>query len=138
MADLSITAANVVADSGAVSIQTYTAGATITAGQAVYIDTANSNVIKLAQSDGTALEATVKGIAMHGAASGQPIAVAVSGDLDLGASLTVAQVYILAQTAGGIAPVGDLASGDYLSIIGMGTVADNFKLSITNSGVEKA
>lgn len=138
MADLSITAANVVADSGAVSIQTYTAGATITAGQAVYIDTAASNVVKLAQADGTALEATVKGVALHGASSGQPVAVAVSGELDLGASLTVAQVYILSATAGGIAPVGDLASSSYLSIIGMGTAADTFKIAITNSGVEKA
>jgi len=136
MADLSITAANVVADS--VSKQEYTAGATITAGQALYIDTANNNVAKLAQADGTALEATVKGIALNGASSGQPVLVAVSGTLDLGATLTVAAVYIVSATAGGICPVDDLASSSYLSIIGVGTAADQITLGILNSGVEKA
>ena len=134
MANLSITAANVVEDS--VSKQAYTAGATITAGQALYIDTGNSNVAKLAQSDGTALEATVKGVAMNGASSGQPVYIAVSGDLDIGATVTVGTIYVLSQTAGAICPVADLASSDYVSIIGVGTAADNFKIAITNSGVE--
>lgn len=135
MADLSITAANVVADS--VSKQEYTAGAAITAGQAVYIDTANSNVVKLAQADGTALEATVKGIALNSASTGQPVLIAVSGTLDLGATLTVATVYIVSTAAGGICPVGDLASSSYLSIIGVGTAADELTIGILNSGVEK-
>ena len=136
MADLSITAANVAAADGAVSKQEWVAGATITAGQAVYIDTANDNVAKLAQSDGTELEATVKGIAMHGASSGQPIIIAVSGVLDLGATLTVGATYVLSQTAGGIAPIADLASGDFVSHVGIGTAADSCTLSIVNSGVE--
>jgi hypothetical protein len=135
MADLVITAANVVADS--VSKQEYTAGATITAGQAVYIDTASDNVVKLAQSDGTALEATVKGVALNSASSGQPVLIAVSGDLDIGATVAIATVYVVSATAGGICPVADLATSDYLSIIGVGTAADNLKINILNSGVEK-
>ena len=136
MADLSITAANVSGADGEWSRVELVAGATITAGQICYMDTANSNVAKLAQSDGTALEGTVKGIAMHGAASGQPIILAVSGDIDLGATLTVGETYVLSQTAGGVAPIGDLASGDYVSHIGIGTAADNLKISIVNSAVE--
>ena len=136
MADLSITAANVVADS--VSKQEYTAGAAITAGQAVYVDTANSNVAKLAQADGTALEATVKGIALNTASIGQPVSIAVSGDLDIGATVGVATVYIISTAAGAICPVADLASSSYLSIVGVGTAADNLKISIINSGIEKA
>jgi hypothetical protein len=135
MADLVITPANVVVDS--VSKQDYTAGAAITAGQAVYIDTVNANVAKLAQADGTALEATVKGIALNGAATGQPVLIAISGDLNIGAVVGVATVYVLSAAAGGICPVADAAASDYLSIIGVGTAADNFKISILNSGVEK-
>lgn len=138
MADLSITAADVYAADGAVSKQEYVAGATIAAGDVVYVDTANSNVLKLAQADGTALEATVKGIALCGAATGQPVVIATSGDLDVGASLTVAAVYILSATAGKIAPVADLASSSFASIIGVATAADNLKLNIFNSGAEKA
>lgn len=136
MADLSITAANVAAEEGAVSKQEWVAGATITAGQAVYIDTAASNVAKLAQSDGTELEGTVKGIALNGASSGQPVIIAVSGSLDIGATLTVGQTYVLSQTAGGIAPIADLTTGDYVSHIGVATAADTLRLSIVNSGVE--
>jgi hypothetical protein len=135
VADLSITAANVAAVT--VSKQEWTAGATITAGQAVYLDSANSNVAKLAQSDGTSAEAEVKGIALCGAASGQPIIIASSGTMDLGATLTVGMIYVLSQTAGGIAPVSDLASSDYVSVIGVATATDEIRLSITNSGVEK-
>lgn len=135
MADLVITAANVVADS--VSRQEYVAGAAITAGQAVYIDTINDNVAKLAQADGTALEATVKGIALNSAATGQPVLVAISGDLTIGATVGVATVYVVSATAGGICPVADLTTSDYLSIIGVGTTTAKLKISILNSGVEK-
>lgn len=138
MADLSITAANVSATEGEVSRYECYAGATITAGQVVYIDTAASNVAKLAESDGAALAATVKGVALNGAATGQPLSVATSGDLDIGGTLTIATIYILSRTAGAICPAADLASGDYLSIVGVATAADNLELAITNSGVEKA
>lgn len=137
MADLTITAANVVAADGAVSKQEYVAGATITAGQLVYVDTSASNVLKLAQVDGTALEATVKGIALHGASSGQPCVIAVSGDLNVGATLTVGVIYICSATAGGICPSADLASSSYCSIVGVATTASNLKMNIFNSGAEK-
>jgi len=136
MADLSITAANVSADDDAVSKQEWTAGATITAGQAVYIDSSDSNKAKLAQSDGTEAEAEVKGIAMNGAASGQPVIIATSGDIDLGATLTVGTIYVLSQTAGGIAPSADLTTGDYVSILGVADAADNLVIAISNSAVE--
>ena len=136
MADLSITAANVAAAAGEVSKQEWVAGATITAGQAIYIDSAASNVAKLAQSDGTAAEAEVKGVAMNGASSGQPVIIATSGDIDLGATLTVGEIYVLSQTAGAICPASDLATGDYVSILGVATAADELKIILTNSGVE--
>lgn len=137
MADLSITAASVTAADGAVSKQEYVAGATITAGQLVYVDTANSNVLKLAQADGTLLEATVKGVALCGASTGQPCVIATAGDYNPGATVAVGTVYILSATAGGICPDADLASSSYCSIFGVATTTSNIKLNIFNSGVEK-
>jgi len=136
--DLVITAANVAAAAGAVSKEEWVAGATIAAGDVLYMDTANSNVMKLAQADGTELEATVYGIALNSASADQPVLVARSGDLDIGAALTVAATYILSDTAGKLCLIADLASGWFLSIVGFGTAADNLKLGITNTGVEKA
>jgi hypothetical protein len=64
MADLTITAASVLAGSGAKKVNG-TAGATITAGQAVYLDSAD-NEYKLADNDSaTAAVRTVAGIALH-------------------------------------------------------------------------
>lgn len=138
MADLTITAANVAATQGAVTRHDCYAGATIAAGDVCYLDTAASNVAKLAQADGTALEATIKGIALNGAASGQPIALATTGSLNVGASLTVATVYILSANAGKICPAADLGSSSFLSVVGVATAADAMLLGIVNSGVEKA
>lgn len=137
MADLSVTATSVVAVESEVGKQEYIAGATITAGQAVYIDTANSNVVKPAQADGTLLEATVAGVALNGGATGQPIIVAVSGKFNPGATVAVGTVYILSATAGGICPAADLVSSSYCSVIGVGTTASELTLGINNSGVEK-
>lgn len=136
MADLAPTAGSVVAAEG-ISKTEQIAGASIVAGDWLYMDTANNNVMKLAQADGTALEATVYGMALNTASIGQPVLVARAGDVDFGCTITVAAVYILSVNAGKIAPVADLASSSYLSIVGYGTAADNLTIAIQNSGVEK-
>src|SRR5688572_11203202 len=104
MADLSITAANVVAAAGA-TIEHGTAGATITAGQVVYRDDADKKY-KLADNDSaTAAARDPRGIALHGASNGQPLAIARSGDVTIGAALTAGLAYYLSGTPGGIAVV---------------------------------
>jgi hypothetical protein len=135
MADLSITAANVTAAAGAVSAQQYTSGATITAGMAVYIDTAASNVAKIAHCETSAATAVVKGIALNGASSGQPVNVAVSGALTIGATVAVGTIYVL-STAGLICPAADLVSDDWVSVIGVATTAAIITINIQNSGVQ--
>jgi predicted transcriptional regulator len=87
MADLSITAADVQPASDTRK-KTVTAGATITAGQAVYLDTTDSNKAKLADASAQA-SSVAEGIALHGAASGQPLTIAIGGGIDLGATLAV-------------------------------------------------
>lgn len=135
MADLTVTATSVVPVTG-YTFEDGIAGATITAGQTVYKDTSDSNKFKLADAD-AATTAECYGIALNGCASGQVVKVQVGGELNVGATLTVGQVYVVSTTAGGIAPYADLASGDYVSILGVADTTSNLVLRLFNTGVAK-
>lgn len=126
MADLSITPGSVIPSTSA-AISIGTAGATITAGQTVYIDTANSDVLKLADSDGSALTATVAGIALNGASTGQKVRYVTSDPaLVLGCTMAVGDVLLQSDTAGGITVTrADLEAGDYITVLGVCTVANS-------------
>ena len=133
MADLSVVAADVLSVSGRTAVRG-PAGATITAGQLVYLNSTSGKYV-LAQGDDAATDEVV-GIAAHGASNGQPVEVITGGVVDLGVTLTVGEIYVLsAAAAGGIAPKGDLSAGEYVSIVGVGQTADNLLLGIVNSGV---
>lgn len=135
MSDISVTAANVLAGPNAKK-RTGIAGATITAGQALYEDSSDSNKLKLADANASATTAKCVGVALHGAASGQPITfVEEDDDFTPGATLSLSAaaddgVYVLSATAGGIAPVGDLASGMYPVIMGVAKSTSKMKLKI--------
>jgi hypothetical protein len=104
MADIAITAASVLASSAAQIRKEYTAGATITAGQAVYLNTSNQWVLLDLNAAATGNGITdLRGIALHGASSGQPLAVCVSDtDFTPGGTLTNGTVVYGSNTAGGI------------------------------------
>jgi hypothetical protein len=136
MADLSITAANVVAGSGAKKV-TGTAGATIVAGEAVYYDTATSTY-KLADTDSaTAAVRSPAGIALNGAAANQPVTVLTSGPITIGATVAVGDVYYLSGTPGKLAPFADVAAGDYPCIIGICTSTTVLNVKIQEAGAVK-
>lgn len=136
MADLTVTAANVVPASDATIERNYNAGATVTAGQTVYLDT-TTNTWKLADANASVLTAALGGVALHGAAAGQPLAVITRGGYNPGATAVVGMIYVLSATAGGIAPMGDAVTGWYTSILGVATTASNIQVNIQNSGVAK-
>lgn len=138
MADLSITAANVVAGSGAKKV-TGVAGASITAGQVVYADASDSDKLKLADNDSaTAAVRSPVGIALHAAASGQPLTYIAKGPVTIGATLAAGGVYSLSSTAGGICPVADIATGDYNTVLGVATSTTVLDVNIIESGVVTA
>lgn len=117
MADVTITPANVLA-SNAASKRTGVAGATIAAGQTVYVDSAASNTVKLADANLSAAAADCVGIALHGAAANQPITwVEEDPDFTPGGTLVVGTIYVLSGTAGGIAPAADMVSGWYPNVL---------------------
>lgn len=135
MADLSVTAANVVKGSNAV-VEHGHAGETITAGQVVYLDTSTMLYMKADADAATALARTPRGIALNGASLNQPLAVQTRGDITIGATLTPGTTYYLSgATAGGIAPLADVGTGEYFVVIGVAKSAAVLALALTYSGV---
>ena len=123
--DVSITAANVVPSASA-DIRETTAGATIAAGQLIYLDSADLDAqsrgkAKLSDANGASALRVVDGIAVNSASAGQRIHYVVNDPaLVIAASgLTTNQILILSATAGGVAPSADLTTGWYLSVIGV-------------------
>src|SRR5690349_9047368 len=132
MADLTVTAANVVNVSA--STAEGIAGEAITAGQAVYVKASDGKLYK-AQCDGTAAEADAKGIALNGAAAGQPVEYAATGKINIGAVTSKATTYMLSAAAGGVAPQADLVSGNNIVRLGYATDAvGGFVVDIKNVG----
>ena len=133
MADLSITATSVIAGSDSVGENGFL-GATVTAGQLVYKDSADG-LWKLADANGVAAARTPGGIALNGGVSGQPVRVHKSGDITLNAVLTVNTAYFLSDTAGGICPAADVGSGEYGTFVGIAKSTTVMKVNLTSSGV---
>ncbi len=113
MAAISVTAASVLKSStGQVSVGT--AGATITAGQSLYVDTSDSNKLKLADANGTAPANTFAGIALNAASAGQPVSYCTNdtAGFTIGATVVAGDTIWLSQTPGGITKtIGDLSGG---------------------------
>lgn len=133
MTDLVITAANVLPGAGAL-FEDGLAGATITAGQVCYRDTDQS--YKLADADGgSTLIRTPRGIAMNGASAGQPLRIQKQGEITIGATTVANTQYYLSNTAGGICPLADVGTGEYMSTIGLAKSTTVIVLNFASSGV---
>ncbi len=133
MADLTVTAASVLFTSG--TKQDGVAGASITAGQVLYLDS-STTTLKLAQADGTAAEADAVGIALNAAGTGQPVVYAKQGSvINIGATTAKTTTYVVSATAGGVAPQADLVSTNKIVRLGYATATDgSFVVDIKNTG----
>lgn len=134
MADLSITAASVIAGTNAQK-STGVAGESVTAGQAVYFDTTTKKWMKADNNSVTAAARKPQGITLNGAAVNQPVSVQVGGDINIGATLTPGTAYFLSDTPGGICAVADLASGEYVSLLGLAKSASVLAIGIQSVDV---
>lgn len=136
MADITITAANVIASASAIILRGYNYGATVTAGQAVYFDVATSTwklIDANAAVTGNEL-ATQKGIALNGGASGQPADVVVKDtDLTIGGTLTNGGTVYTSVTAGAITH--DVpTTGAFPTVLGVAKSTSKMNLNPTSSG----
>lgn len=136
MADLTVTASQVLPGAGA-RFADGTAGVAVTAGQVVYQST--SDTMLLADADaGTPAAANGRGIALNGASIGQPVRIQTEGTITLGAGAAPVKgtIYVLSGTAGGICPAADLASGDRVTVLGVGgTTAGTLVMDMFASNV---
>jgi hypothetical protein len=109
------------------------AGATVTAGMAVYEDR-QDHKLRPADADGGAQAANVKGIALNGAGDGQPVRVQTDGTLAIGGITAVGEQYVLDVAAGGILPADELAANAFVTILGVGASSNRLRLSIEATG----
>lgn len=135
MANLTITASSVAAATSAEKGDG-TAGETITAGMPLYQAAADGKYYKAISSSSAA--ATVAGISLHAALSGQPIQFIKSGNLTAGASMTRGMIYSVSATAGAIMPYTDYAAGQYVSRLGVAANTTVLVVGIANSGVARS
>jgi len=133
MADLVITAASVQKTSST-KTKDGVAGAAIVAGQFITRDPVTRRML-LGDGDLVITDIKNSGIALNSAAIGQPVEFAWDGDVVVGAVLAVARVFILSSTPGGVAPVADLASGDFTTIIGLARTTSILSLCLHTAEV---
>jgi hypothetical protein len=134
LADISITAANVVAGANARTLDGI-AGATITAGQLVYRDSVTGKYLLSDADSATVAARSVDGIALNSASLNQPLGVQIDGEITIGGTLTANAVYILSGTAGGIAPLADLSTGEYYVQVGVAKSTSVLDIGIQATGV---
>ena len=134
MADITITAANVVPGDN-VSTVTGVAGETIAQGKAVYRSSTTTKWMLADSNSGTVEARTPAGIALTGSSLNQPIVVAKSGDVTIGATLTAGLAYYMSDTPGGICPVDDVGSGEAVCLIGMAKTTAILSVAIQAPGV---
>ena len=113
-------------------------GATISAGQSVYLDAADSKY-KLADANSTAAIAVIKGIAMTPGVDAGYGYVATAGSIILvGTTAAIGTTYYVGQTAGSIVPDSDLTTSDYVSRIGTAASATQIDLAIKATAIVHA
>ena len=135
MADISLTASLVVAGSNAIK-EAGTAGEAISAGQVVYRASASGKYMLADNDSATAEVRQPRGIALNDAALNQPLTIARSGsDITIGGTLTAGTAYYLSAAPGGICPLADIGSGDYVCLLGLAKSTSVLALDIQYPGV---
>lgn len=118
MADLTITAASVLAGANATKKEGL-AGEALVAGKAVYQAAASKKWFLADSNSATAEVRRASGITLNAAALNQPVSVQSSGDITIGATLTAAATYWLSDTPGGVCPDADVGAGEYACLLGV-------------------
>ena len=135
-ADYTITAASVVAGENSKTADLI-AGETIAAGKIVFKDVTDSNSAKLANAT-NATKSVAYGIAMNGAADGQPVKVSYEDlALVIVGGFAVGDVIVLSSTDGGIAHATNVAQGWYPVVLGVATATNQLTFKVTRGTTVK-
>ena len=109
------------------------AAAALAQGQIVYRDSNGKSNLARANALGTA---SVWGVALQSGTADTEVDIQTEGEVKGLSGLTAGTIYVLSDSvAGGIMPIADANTGDYISIVGVAKSATVLALSINNSGV---
>lgn len=139
MANLTITAANVKQVLNGTPFPTRKKavvwGATVVAGNSVARDPSSGKWV-LADNNVSAIISGTEGvgIALSGGGDDQPGFVAVGGDLDINATMTIGETYQVSSGAGLVAPVGDIST-NYPTTLGLALTANRIRLNPLATGI---
>lgn len=139
MADLTTAAAEVEPGSSPV-VEAGVAGEAFDAGASLYKKSSDRRWYK-ADADALASAGDPPTVAVSTAEkAGQRCVVQRGGTVVMGATAGVVQgqLYVVSTTAGAIAPYGDLGSGDFVSVLGVGDDSDGIALKPHGFGISKA
>lgn len=136
MADIAITAANVIPSANA-NRNLGVAGVALAQGDVLFMDSTDANKLKKADADLSALASTVVGIAENAAAVGQYVSyITKDPQLAIGGTVAAGALVILSATAGKIAPSADAASGWYVTVLGVGVGSNKINFNpVVSAGV---
>jgi hypothetical protein len=136
MADVNFTEASVLPGTGAQKIRGQLGEAAITQGMCLYQSATDSKWYK---GDCTnAAKDAVSGFALGAGGTNQWIMIQTGGNMtcdNLALTGATAGIYIL-STGGAIAPQGDLAASDYITVVGVATSTTNLKIGFIVAGVQ--
>lgn len=135
MADITVVPVNVKVAGSIVSL--VQVGEAVVQGMVGYLN-ATTGKYMLTQSDGTAAQAQAKGFFVTPAATDGEAVISIGGTIDLGATLVLGETYVVSQTLGGIAPIADIATGDFVTHLGVAISTSLLKQAISISGIESA
>ena len=85
--------------------------------------------------DDTAAAAACVGSAINDAAASQSVTYLKSGNLDINAVATKGTVYVVSAAAGKIAPVADLVSTNFVTILGVASSTTRINIKLNATGV---
>jgi hypothetical protein len=142
MADITVTAANVALGAQATPTRVVQYGEAVTQGQPLYRAT-NGKWYRCDAND-TAVKAVVGAIAITPGATDAFGIVALPGSsagqslVNLGATLAVGMTYAISTNVGGIRPITDAGSTEFVSTIGVATTAALLDFQVTVATVARA
>ena len=137
MANLTITESNVKVQGKTITTILVQIGETITRGQPLYRQATGDSKYWRADNNVDAATAKVEGISMTGGVADDYVILVTSGPMHIGSTLTKGNSYILSATAGLVADVADLASGNFLTRLGYAIDTTTFQVDINATGVSK-
>jgi hypothetical protein len=136
MTDLVVTAANVVPGADATIVHGR-AGEALVQGKQAYLDSTSKKWMLADSNSATAEVRKATGTVLCAAALDQPVAIAKDGQVTIGATLVPGTDYYLSDTPGGICPIADVGTGEYVCRVGMALTASVLQLDYLYTGVVK-